>query len=210
MWNDNKHIEIEFTKWMPRRTIWQRNHWFGYLFSALASHFWSWLRWKALVIVISKNKNGLQKKMQKYSKIILKAFKKFWSENCDNYFESLASAIFPISSYISVNISGYYNLESYSESSPKLAISYLIHSNPGLFEILFHLMFRPQNSYCIAIDLKSSEEDQNCFHSVIKCYQEKFPNTKIFIIQDDPIYYKGYSILDADLNCLEILYNASR
>ena len=132
------------------------------------------------------------------------------TENCDNYFESLASAIFPISSYISVNISGYYNLESYSESSPKLAISYLIHSNPGLFEILFHLMFRPQNSYCIAIDLKSSEEDQNCFHSVIKCYQEKFPSTKIFIIQDDPIYYKGYSILDADLNCLEILYNASR
>ena len=131
------------------------------------------------------------------------------SENCHNYFESLASTIFTISSNQSLNISRYY-LKSNSDSSSKLAISYLIHSNPGLFEILFHLMFRPQNSYCIAIDLKSSEEDQNCFHSVIKCYQEKFPNTKIFIIQDDPIYYKGYSILDADLNCLEILYNSSR
>ena len=143
-----------------------------------------------------------------YFKNIQKVLKR--SENCDNYFESLASAIFPISSYQSLNISGYYNFKSYSESSPKLAISYLIHSNPGLFEILFHLMFRPQNSYCIAIDPKSSAKDQECFHSVIKCYQEKFPNTKIFIIQDDPIYYLGYSILNADLNCLEILYNSSR
>ena len=131
------------------------------------------------------------------------------SENCHNYFESLASTIFTISSNQSLNISRYY-LKSNSNSSSKLAISYLIHSNPGLFEILFHLMFRPQNSYCIAIDHKSSLEEQKCFNSVIKCYQEKFPNTKIFIIQDDPIYYKGYSILDADLNCLEILYNASR
>ena len=143
-----------------------------------------------------------------YFKNIQKVLKR--SENCDNYFESLASAIFPISSYQSLNISGYYNFKSYSESSPKLAISYLIHSNPGLFEILFHLMFRPQNSYCIAIDPKSSAKYQECFHSVIKCYQEKFPNTKIFIIQDDPIYYLGYSILNADLNCLEILYNSSR
>ena len=152
---------------------------------------------------------------KKDSEIFKKNFKNIQkvlkrSENCDNYFESLASAIFPISSYQSLNISGYYNLKSYSESSPKLAISYLIHSNPGLFEILFHLMFRPQNSYCIAIDPKSSAKYQECFHSVIKCYQEKFPNTKIFIIQDDPIYYLGYSILNADLNCLEILYNSSR
>ena len=143
-----------------------------------------------------------------YFKSIQKILKR--SENCDNYFESLASAIFPISSYISLNISGYYNLESYSESNPKLAISYLIHSNPGLFEILFHLMFRPQNSYCIAIDHKSSLEEQKCFHSVIKCYQEKFPNTKIFITKDNPIYYYGYSILNADLTCLELLYNGSR
>ena len=131
------------------------------------------------------------------------------SENCHNYFESLASTIFTIPSNQSLNISSYY-LKSNYESKSKLAISYLIHSDPGLFEILFHLMFRAQNSYCIAIDLNSSVEEQKCFYSVIKCYQEKFPKTKIFITRDDPIYYHGYSILNADLKCLKLLYDGSR
>ena len=88
------------------------------------------------------------------------------------------------------------------------------HNNPGLFEILFHVMFRPYNNYCIIIDPKSSTVLKLTLKSIIKCYQETFPKTNIIIANWTlPIYYfttTGYSSLNADLTCLELLYRSSR
>ena len=91
-----------------------------------------------------------------------------------------------------------------------------------MFEILFHVMFRPYNSYCIIIDPKSSEEIKLAFRSVLTCYQEAFPKTNIIIVNwTIPIMYQGgsnvwatggtgYSSLNADLTCLELQYKTSR
>ena len=97
------------------------------------------------------------------------------------------------------------------ENITKLAISFVVHNNPGLFEILFHLLFRPYNDYCIVIDKKVDLETKDSFDSIIRCYKEIFPDANIIIANwTKPIYWGGYSVLDADLTCLELLYNSSR
>ena len=97
------------------------------------------------------------------------------------------------------------------ENITKLAISFVVHNNPGLFEILFHLLFRPYNDYCMVIDKKVDLETKNSFDSIIRCYKEMFPDANIIIANwTKPIYWGGYSVLDADLTCLELLYNSSR
>ena len=97
------------------------------------------------------------------------------------------------------------------ENITRLAISFVVHDNPGLFEILFHLLFRPYNDYCFVIDKKVDLETKDSFDSIIRCYKEMFPDANIIIANwTKPIYWGGYSVLDADLTCLELLYNSSR
>ena len=76
------------------------------------------------------------------------------------------------------NVSSY-TTNNFNHTNNPIAISFVVHDQPGLFEILFHVMFRPYNSYCIVIDPKSSEDIKLTFQSVLKCYQERFPQTKI-------------------------------
>ena len=132
---------------------------------------------------------------------------------CTEYFSSLASIIY------NNNISNHKSyVEKYINSNQKrvkaktrIAVSYIIHQDPGLFEILFHLIFRPYHSYCIYIDPKTSEDLQNAFQSIVKCYQEFFINTTIIIVSGTgPIFHGGFSLLNADLTCLELLYHSSR
>ena len=137
------------------------------------------------------------------------------TENFDNYyFIALADMIYKKPHGIPNGIVDDYikSAKNYSEENiTKLAISFVIHNNPGLFEIIFHLLFRPYNDYCIVIDEKVDLETKNSFKSIVKCYQEIFPDTNIIIANwTKPIYWGGYSILDADLTCLELLYNSSR
>ena len=138
------------------------------------------------------------------------------TDNCNSnsYFIALADMIYKKPHGVNpAGIVDYINTaKNYSEENiTKLAISFVIHNNPGLFEILFHLLFRPYNDYCIVIDGKVNLETKHSFKSIVKCYQEIFPNTNIIIANwTKPIYWGGYSILDADLTCLELLYNSSR
>ena len=131
-----------------------------------------------------------------------------------SYFKKLANVIYKKPSwYIHNGVINYINsAKNYSEKDvTKLAISFVIHNNPGLFEVIFHLLFRPYNDYCIVIDEKTILETKNSFKSIINCYQEIFPDTNIIIANwTNPIYWGGYSILNADLTCLELLYNSSR
>ena len=74
------------------------------------------------------------------------------SENCSNYFQSLAAIIFPNETLENqkIKIANYLDPRKYSEQSKvKLAVSFLVHQSPGLFEILFHLMFRGPIIYLV-------------------------------------------------------------
>ena len=93
----------------------------------------------------------------------------------------------------------------------RLALSYVVHDQPGLFEILFHLNFRPYNAYCIYIDAKTKETIKRAFENIVNCYQEIFPWTNIFLIEKThKISWGTYSLLDADLTCLEELMEKER
>ena len=88
-----------------------------------------------------------------------------------------------------------------------MAFSYVVHDNPALFEILLHLTFRPYNSYCIYVDYKTTDDIKTAFQSLIECYQSHFPNTTIFLHpQPAEVIWGDYSLLNADLRCLEALY----
>ena len=128
------------------------------------------------------------------------------TSNCDSYFSRLFSVIYNYEKQINVSDL----LQSFVNGTPKVAVSYVIHDQPELFEILFHLTFKPFNSYCIYMDPKSTKEFQNLIFHILNCYQTNFPNTKIIIPQlRVPINWGGYSLFQADLQCLEDLYFSS-
>ena len=92
-----------------------------------------------------------------------------------------------------------------------MAFSFVVHKNPGLFEILLHLTFRPYNSYCIYIDYKASEDIKKAYQSLVDCYQSHFPNTTIFIFpKPAEVYWGHYTLLNADLRCLEALHERNQ
>ena len=63
-----------------------------------------------------------------------------------------------------------------------LAFSYVVHADPGIFELLLHLTFRPYNSYCIYLDAKVYEGDiKTAFEGIVKCYNDRFPNSTLFL-----------------------------
>ena len=126
--------------------------------------------------------------------------------NCPTYFQALQEMIFQ---FDSSNVTFSYPPE---ESAPaKIAFSYVVHQHPGLFEILLHLTFRPYNSYCIYIDYKASGHIKKAYQSLVDCYQSHFSNTTIFIFSKPAeVYWGDYSLLNADLRCLEALYERNQ
>ena len=105
------------------------------------------------------------------------------SQNCSNYFETLAALIYKLPPDQLIDVKKYKNSKQNYAKSNSMAVSYVIHNNPGLFEILFHVMFRPYNNYCIIIDPKSSKMLKLTLKSIIKCYQETFPKTNIIHLE---------------------------
>lgn len=86
-----------------------------------------------------------------------------------------------------------------------LAFSILTYENAEQFERLLHSIYRPQNIYCIHIDLKSSFSFKQAIRSIVECFDNVFISTKLeFII------YAGFSRLQADFNCIKDLLDLKR
>jgi hypothetical protein len=56
----------------------------------------------------------------------------------------------------------------------KLAFSFVIHDQIGLFEILLHLTFRPYNAYCIYIGSNAMSDIIETVNCLIECYKTRF------------------------------------
>ena len=125
------------------------------------------------------------------------------TSNCPTYFESLKSVIFQSDIKDPVK----FTFPPEESVQAKLAYSYVVHNFPGQFEILLHLTFRPYNSYCIYLDHKANKTITKAFHNLIDCYKHHFPDTTIFMYPHPAeVYWADYSLLNADLRCLEGLY----
>ena len=129
------------------------------------------------------------------------------TKKCSTYFHALHEMIFQTNASGDVS----FNYPSEESAPAKLAFSFTVHDNPSVFEILLHLTFRPYNSYCIYIDNKATDEFKSAIQSLVECYQSHFPNTTIFLHpQPAEIFWGDYAILNADLRCLQALYERNR
>eukprot|EP00094_Tigriopus_californicus_P011655 TCALIF_11260-PA protein Name:"Similar to GCNT3 Beta-1,3-galactosyl-O-glycosyl-glycoprotein beta-1,6-N-acetylglucosaminyltransferase 3 (Ovis aries)" AED:0.17 eAED:0.20 QI:0/0/0/0.75/1/1/4/0/360 len=87
-----------------------------------------------------------------------------------------------------------------------MAFSIIVHKEIAIFELFLSLIYRPHNFYCIYVDKKVPKEVFDAVQSLIACYQNMFGKTSIFILENrNPIFWGHYSILEADLSCLERL-----
>ncbi len=69
-------------------------------------------------------------------------------------------------------VNGYFNNNLYVttlERSFPIAFTFLIHNSPQQVVRLLRVLYRPHNQYCIAPDLKSSQEFQETFRNIAAC-----------------------------------------
>ena len=81
------------------------------------------------------------------------------TSDCNSYFSRLYSVIY--NSQKKIDAIQFFKNKITDKNLTKVAMSFVIHDQPGLFEILFHLTFKPYNSYCIYIDPKSTQQFQD-------------------------------------------------
>uniref|UniRef100_A0A8C6Q4F1 Beta-1,3-galactosyl-O-glycosyl-glycoprotein beta-1,6-N-acetylglucosaminyltransferase n=1 Tax=Nothobranchius furzeri TaxID=105023 RepID=A0A8C6Q4F1_NOTFU len=83
-----------------------------------------------------------------------------------------------------------------------LAYSMVVHHKN--FERLLRAIYAPQNIYCVHVDKKSAPSVTSAILAITSC----FPN--VFMVSEAvSVVYAGWSRVQADLNCMADLYNAS-
>ena len=92
-----------------------------------------------------------------------------------------------------------YRITEFEKKFP-LAFIILTYENVEQFERLLRAIYRPQNVYCIHIDLKSSAEFNLAIRSIVQCFENVFVATKL-----EKIVYAGFNRLKADINCMNDL-----
>ncbi|XP_029960251.1 beta-1,3-galactosyl-O-glycosyl-glycoprotein beta-1,6-N-acetylglucosaminyltransferase [Salarias fasciatus] len=85
-----------------------------------------------------------------------------------------------------------------------LAYSIVVHHKVQNFERLLRAIYTPQNIYCVHVDKKSQASVLSAIEAIASC----FPN--VFLVSHaETVVYSAWSRVQADLNCMADLYNAS-
>ncbi|XP_076586659.1 beta-1,3-galactosyl-O-glycosyl-glycoprotein beta-1,6-N-acetylglucosaminyltransferase-like [Chaetodon auriga] len=93
---------------------------------------------------------------------------------------------------------------SQEEEDFPLAYSIVVHHKVQNFEQLLRAIYAPQNIYCVHVDKKSEAS----VFSVIRAITSCFPNV-FMVSQAVDVVYAAWPRVQADLNCMADLYNAS-
>ncbi|XP_060933195.1 beta-1,3-galactosyl-O-glycosyl-glycoprotein beta-1,6-N-acetylglucosaminyltransferase 3-like [Limanda limanda] len=83
------------------------------------------------------------------------------------------------------------------ENDFPIAYSIVIHEKIEMFERLLRAVYAPQNSYCVHVDQKSSEEFHMAVEAIVACFPNVFIATKL-----EKVIYASWSRVQADLNCM--------
>ncbi|XP_030593957.1 beta-1,3-galactosyl-O-glycosyl-glycoprotein beta-1,6-N-acetylglucosaminyltransferase-like [Archocentrus centrarchus] len=90
------------------------------------------------------------------------------------------------------------------EEAFPLAYSMVVHHKVQNFERLLRAIYTPQNIYCVHVDKKSPASVFSAIKGIVSC----FPN--VFMVSEAvSVVYAGWTRVQADLNCMADLYNAS-
>ena len=67
-------------------------------------------------------------------------------------------------------------------------------------------VYRPWNTYCIQLDSKSSSDFHRLIQKLVNCYNNHYNNTSVILSSlQTSLVWQHSSLLEGDLNCLEIL-----
>jgi hypothetical protein len=103
---------------------------------------------------------------------------------------------------------GFDNLAKISEQFEldfPLAYSISIYKNTEQFERLLRLIWRPQNHYCLHIDSKAKKSFRASIQSISNCFDNVFISKS-----SQDIIWGGFSILKAQLNCMQELFERDK
>ncbi|XP_073322878.1 beta-1,3-galactosyl-O-glycosyl-glycoprotein beta-1,6-N-acetylglucosaminyltransferase-like [Pagrus major] len=93
---------------------------------------------------------------------------------------------------------------SQEEKDFPLAYSMVVHHKVQNFERLLRAIYAPQNIYCVHVDKKSDISVFSAIMAITSC----FPN--VFMVSKSvSVVYAAWPRVQADLNCMADLYNAS-
>ena len=125
-------------------------------------------------------------------------------ENIESY-----EAFFSRMSNCSNVIKEFSNLFYVSPEEQEFPLAYMlvVHTSARQVIRLLKAIYRPQNVYCIHPDAKREEQFAQVFYRISDCLENVFVASK-----RTKVYYAHYSILEAQLNCMEdlIKYHKSR
>ncbi|KAJ3603602.1 hypothetical protein NHX12_028347 [Muraenolepis orangiensis] len=93
---------------------------------------------------------------------------------------------------------------SQEEEDFPLAYSIVVHHKIENFERLLRAIYAPQNIYCVSVDRKSATSFLEAVMSIASC----FPNV-FMVSRTVDVVYAAWPRVQADLNCMADLYNAS-
>ena len=85
-----------------------------------------------------------------------------------------------------------------------LAFSILMYENVEQFERLLYAIYRPQNVYCVHVDVKSSYFTHRAVQAISKCFHNVFVASNLV-----DIHWGEFSLLEAELSCVRDLWNSS-
>ena len=84
-------------------------------------------------------------------------------------------------------------------------------SDPRNLELSLATIFRPQNSYCVHVDHKSSALFRSSVSNMLECYRRKYPGSYIYpATMSYDVYWGHFSIVEAELICMRDLLTNGR
>ncbi|KAL3876237.1 hypothetical protein ACJMK2_034107 [Sinanodonta woodiana] len=78
-----------------------------------------------------------------------------------------------------------------------IAYSILMYQEVEQMERLLSAIYRPQNIYCIHVDLSSPKEVHSAVNAITGCFENVF-----VVLKKETVVYAGFSRLQADINCM--------
>lgn len=84
-----------------------------------------------------------------------------------------------------------------------LAFSLIVMKDIEQVARLLRAVYRPQNVYCLHVDLKADQRFNEALSAIASC----FPN--VYMAERIDVAWGSFEVLDVELKCMELLYNKS-
>lgn len=111
------------------------------------------------------------------------------TKDCENFRRTRKYLPFPLSK---------------EEEAFPVAYSIVIHHKVQNFERLLRSIYSPQNLYCIHVDKKAPESTMRAISAIVDCIDNVFLASRF-----EHVVYASWSRVQADINCMKDLYQAS-